>query len=61
MKQNVQQVKYNEQSKNTNWWTWDEFCDKCGKQIRTSNVTLYSKKPDNKSDYCLDCLYEILG
>jgi hypothetical protein len=61
MKQNIEKVKYDEHlSSYAKWWTWDEYCNKCGKLITFKGLLLHSYKPEKDIDYCLDCCYEIL-
>lgn len=38
------------------WWKWDEFCDKCGKQIRGNNFSSNTAPNEVEDDYCVDCL-----
>lgn len=58
MKSNVEQVPYSEICKGKcTWYTWDEVCDSCGKQIKKYNEHLTTMFPDcNEEDLCLECL-----
>ena len=38
------------------WWTWDEFCDACGKQTRVISKFSFSSKPIiEEQDWYLKC------
>ena len=60
MKTDIKQVTNIYISNPTNWWVWNEFCDKCGKQCRSQNVFSGSKPNENEKDYCLDCMREMI-
>jgi hypothetical protein len=43
------------------WYTWDEYCDDCGKIIKLNGEWLSSQEPDiSKKDRCLTCLGNLL-
>jgi hypothetical protein len=60
MKTNIQQVKYNKNSNKPDkctWYSWDEFCDECGKPTLLFETFITSTPPDtDRKDYCLDCI-----
>lgn len=60
MKTEIQKVKYNEEYKTADWWTWKETCDRCGKTIREANVMITLSEPKVEIDLCLDCLFKLL-
>jgi len=62
MKTDIKQVAYMNTDKPGEWWVWNEFCDKCGKQIRDYRMFFHGidKPNENKKDYCLDCMREML-
>ena len=42
------------------WYSWDEYCDVCGKPTMGTNIKS-SKKPDeNKYDLCVDCMRKLM-
>ena len=45
--------------KQNNWYSWDEFCDKCGKQFKHKENFDSSTKPKEKG-YCLKCLNKMI-
>ena len=61
MKNNIQQVKYNENSTipdKCTWWSWEETCDDCGKIINHFRDIITTNEPDTtEKDYCIRCLY----
>ena len=60
MKTDIKQVTNIYISNPTNWWVWNEFCDKCGEQFRSSNIYSSSKPDENEKDYCLSCMREMI-
>lgn len=62
MKSNIKKWPFNTTtSSSVNfWYSWTEYCDRCGKLIHDNDYQT-SKKPDiNEKDYCIDCLRELL-
>jgi len=61
MKSNIQKVKYNESSKEAEWWSYKMICDECNNIIYEFGDMLTSESPNiNKNDYCLNCAREII-
>lgn len=42
------------------WYTYTKICDNCGATISLAGTWGTSEKPNNKKDFCLDCLYKFL-
>jgi len=60
MKADVKQVAYMNINESGDWWVWNEFCNKCGKQIRDYSILSVSKPDESKENYCLDCMREMI-
>lgn len=65
MKTNVRTVSYKtgKDDPTSDWWTWTETCDRCGKPTETNGyITRFANKTVNteESDYCLRCLRELI-
>jgi len=64
LKSNIQRVKYNEKSNKPDkciWYSWDEICDNCGKEIRKFKEFMTTGIPDRaEKDYCLNCIRKYL-
>lgn len=52
MKQNIKQ--------NDMWWSWTEFCDRCGKPIRCRWVRGSEKPNTEENDLCVSCSHYLL-
>ena len=48
MKQNIENVPYNNKTKEKRWWAWDEYCNRCGKLIHSKNSRMSSKEPEDE-------------
>jgi len=59
MKNNIQKVKYNPDSNIpdvSQWWSWEEICDGCGKIILNFRDMITTSEPIVKEeDLCLNC------
>ena len=60
MKTNIMKVDYMDINKSGDWYVWNTFCDKCGKQFRNHKVHSSTKPDRNEKDYCLDCMRKML-
>ena len=60
MIKDIKKVAYKDVSKSGDWYVWNEFCDKCGEQFRSSNIYSSSKPDENEKDYCLSCMREMI-
>jgi hypothetical protein len=38
------------------WYTWDEHCDACGKQLYKSGEFSHIEAPDDLPDFCGNCI-----
>lgn len=62
MKSNIKKWPFNTTTSSTVnfWYSWTEYCDRCGKLIHDNDLHT-SKEPDlEEKDYCIDCLRELL-
>lgn len=54
MKKDVASVKHKHEK--MTWWSWDCYCDRCGKHFQTKAIQS-SVKPDIvETDFCCECL-----
>ena len=60
MIKDIKKVAYMDVSKSGDWYVWNEFCDKCGKQFRDYSIFSGDKSDENKNDYCVSCLRKML-
>ena len=60
MKTDIKQVTNIYISNPKDWWIWNEFCDICGKQYRSQNVSSSNKPDESEKDYCLDCMRKMI-
>lgn len=51
MKKNIRQSK-----KDSLFWEWEEYCDRCGKASFQGSVKSTKKPGTNEVDFCLECL-----
>lgn len=40
------------------WWSWVEYCDKCGKLVFTHNTKTTTEPNREEVDFCYFCLLE---
>jgi len=60
MKTNIIKINYMNTEKSLDWYIWNAFCDKCGKQFRNHKIHSSSKSDESEKDYCLDCMREMI-
>ena len=64
MKKNMSEVSYKSPKQDqtgSGWWSWNEWCDKCGKVIHTKESMLHSCPQDeSQPDYCVECLRSLI-
>ncbi len=57
MKKNIEQVNYDGHPRaDGKWWRWDEFCDRCGRQIRDKSWSETEAPDVNEVDFCVGCI-----
>ena len=60
MKKNVTKTE-SKDVKGMFWYSWDEYCDRCGEQVWKCGEMQTLKNPDlDEKDYCVKCLEELL-
>lgn len=60
MKSNIQLVKLKETDEKTEWYTWDSYCDDCGKQVHRVG-DIFSLEAPEDTDLCVSCLGVRMG
>lgn len=62
MKTNIIKCKLNESDAIEDYYTWEAFCDDCGKQLNKQRDILSSFAPNPKDkDLCVACMGKMIG
>jgi hypothetical protein len=62
MKSNIKKWPFNTTTSSSVsfWYSWTEYCDRCGKLIHDNDYQTSTEPDINEKDYCIDCLRELL-
>lgn len=55
MKANITQCECGNVKNKGDWFTFNQWCNKCGRQIRSINKHFTMENPENIPDICEEC------
>lgn len=62
MKSNIKKWPFNTTTSSSVsfWYSWTEYCDRCGKLINDNDLHTSKESDITEKDYCIDCLRELI-